>query len=92
MDEYAELAAAIIRTAVTDYRETAEELLRHPRNEDAKSAKQELVRFFRSDWFAVLSDTDGEILMIQIERLVQNDCKRILRECQDSGEKGKPYA
>lgn len=83
MDEYAELAAAIIRMAVTDYRETARKLLRHPRNDDAKSAKKELVHFFRSEWFAVLSDTDGEILMIQIERLVQNECKRILRKCQD---------
>lgn len=73
MDEYAELAAAIVRTAITDYHEAAAELLRHPRNEDAKSAKYELVHFFHSDWFSILSDMNGERLIRKIDEMEKGD-------------------
>lgn len=73
MDGYKELASAIVERAAMDYREAAAELIRHPRSDEAKSVKRELVRFFHSEWFAMLSDTDGERLMRKIDEMVKGD-------------------
>ena len=62
IDGYKELAAAIVERALLDYRTACI-------SKNYKD-KEELRRFFRSDWFDVLSDLDGEVLMAQIERMV----------------------
>lgn len=58
------LALAIVEKAMIDYREA------YVRGD--KSAIKNLRRFFRSDWFDVLSDLDGEVLMAQIEGMVRS--------------------
>ena len=54
MNGYEELANAIVLQAVNDYRFASKK---------KESAKQvALVQFFRSKWFAVLTNIDGRLL------------------------------
>jgi len=52
---YRRLADAIIMQAVRDYRVAR-----------SNGAKSHIIRFFRSKWFGVLTDLDGEMI---VERL-----------------------
>lgn len=63
-DGYKELAAAIVESAMLDYK------IAYASGDEG--AIKELRRFFRSDWFDILSDLDGEVLMAQIERMVRS--------------------
>lgn len=62
-DAYKELAVAIIERAVIDYK-TA---LKYQDN----SVTYSLERFFRSAWFEVLSECNGEVLMQMVRRSVE---------------------
>lgn len=66
---YENLANAIILQAVKDYRMALKSLKANPRNRTAMADKDEIERFFRSDWFSVLTSVDGEMLIrsLQIE-------------------------
>ena len=57
MDPYQELANAIVLQAVKDYRlhDDEQELAR-------------IERFFRSDWFSVLTNVDPEILITKLRK------------------------
>ena len=57
MDPYQELANAIVLQAVKDYRlhENEQQLAR-------------IERFFRSDWFSVLTNVNPEILIIKLRK------------------------
>ncbi len=57
MDPYQELANAIVLRAVEDYRLT-----------DDEQELEEIERFFRSDWFSVLTKLDPDLL---IQRLLK---------------------
>ena len=61
-DCYKELAAAIVERAVIDYKTAL-------KNQD-NSVIYSLERFFRSAWFEVLSECDGEVLMQMVRRSV----------------------
>ena len=61
-DGYKELAAAIVQRAVIDYKTAL-------KNQD-NSVIYSLERFFRSAWFEVLSECDGEVLMQMVRRSV----------------------
>ena len=54
---YIELANAIILKAVDDYRKT-----------EVASEKTSIIRFFRSDWFSVLTDLDPEVLIEKLKK------------------------
>ncbi len=54
MNGYEDLANAIVLQAVNDYR------LARKKKESAKQVA--LVQFFRSKWFAVLTNIDGRLL------------------------------
>ena len=57
MDPYENLAQAIILQAVKDYRLT-----------DDEQELAEIERFFRSDWFGVLSKVDPEYLIKKLRK------------------------
>jgi len=62
-DPYENLANAIVLTAVEDYRKA---IKRYSKNPDSKSAKAEvdsLEKFFRSQWYSVLTSVEGEFLI-----------------------------
>ena len=54
MNPYRELANAIIIKAVDDYRKY-------------KRLRSSIARFFKSDWFKILTDIDGEDLLKKLE-------------------------
>ena len=60
---YEDLANAIILQAVKDYRLALQALKAHPKNKSALADKDEVERFFRSQWFTVLTSIDGETLI-----------------------------
>ena len=66
MDPYKELANGIVLRAVLDYKAA----LRRERkgNKNVQKEIKELESFFRSGWYKVLSDTDGEETIQQLRR------------------------
>ena len=68
MAAYEKLANAIILQAVKDYRGALKILKKRPENISAKSTRDEVERFFRSGWYQVLTEVDGEML---IRRLLE---------------------
>lgn len=57
MDPYQELANAIVLRAVEDYRLT-----------DDEQELEEIERFFRSDWFGVLTKLDPDLLIKRLRK------------------------
>lgn len=69
-DPYTGLANAIILQAVKDYRVVLKKLSRGRANKDAEIKKQEILNFFRSDWFGVLTEIDPEMLIRKLDEEV----------------------
>ena len=69
-DPYTGLANAIILQAVKDYRDALKKLSRGRANKDAEIKKQEILNFFRSDWFGVLTEIDPEMLIHKLDEEV----------------------
>lgn len=67
---YTGLANAIILQAVKDYRDAIKKLSRGRVNKDAEIKKQEILNFFRSDWFGVLTEIDPEMLIRKLDEEV----------------------
>ena len=67
MDSYEKLANAIILQAVKDYRGALRILKKHPESISAKSTRDEVERFFRSGWYQVLTEVDGEMLIRRLQ-------------------------
>ena len=63
MKSFERLANAIILKAVADYRQSLRRCNQHPEKELFTQDKNTLERFFRSDWFGVLTNLDPEILI-----------------------------
>ena len=78
--EYEELAAAIVKQAVVDYKKASRQLSKLPPAVTDGQKKQRLTleqqiaeckRFFRSGWFTQLSDLDGEYLIEILDKTVK---------------------
>ena len=63
MERYKELANAIIIQAVKDYRKA----LKY----DERGRKREIEKFFRSEWFTVLTNISGEMLIRELRAEVK---------------------
>lgn len=68
---YENLANAIILQAVKDYRDVLKKLKKRPSYEPAKIMKNEVERFFRSDWYRELTSIDGNILIKKLKSEVR---------------------
>lgn len=64
---YEKLANAIILQAVDDYRVALKSIRANPKSHVALSDKKEIERFFRSEWFTVLTGIDGDLLMKKLQ-------------------------
>ena len=42
----------------------------NPRNRTAQAEKAEIERFFRSQWYSSLTDVDGEMLILSLQKEV----------------------
>ena len=73
-DPYKELAAAIMKTAIMDYKRAYKHYLRSPQSASAKAAAERQKKFFYSDWFEVLADqVDGPRLAAMIEEKARRE-------------------
>ena len=65
---YENLANAIILQAVKDYRMALKSLKVNSRNRTAQADKAEIERFFRSQWYSTLTDVNGEMLILSLQK------------------------
>lgn len=70
MNGYQSLANAIILQAVKDYRESIRLLEMNPNDKMAQREKRSIERFFHSNWFSILTDLDGELLLKKLKEEV----------------------
>ena len=63
LDPYQELANAIVIMAAKDYRHALRIQRRNPDSQAAKTKIDMVELFFRSDWYRLLTDIDGEMLI-----------------------------
>ena len=66
-DSYERLANAIVLQAVSDYRVALKKIKAHPKNREAISEALEIEKFFRSGWYSILTDVDGEYLIRRLQ-------------------------
>ena len=66
-DPYERLANAIVLQAVSDYRVVLKKIKAHPKNREAISEALEIEKFFRSGWYSILTDVDGEYLIRRLQ-------------------------
>ncbi len=66
-DNYTNLANAIVLQAVKDYRKALRILYRYPDHRLAQHESRSIERFFRSDWFGVLTNLDPEVLITKLK-------------------------
>lgn len=74
MNPYQALANAIVELAVKDYKKALKRHYRFPNSEDYAAEVKSLKQFFRSGWYGMLTDLDGEYLMTGVRRMV---CKEV---------------
>ena len=73
MTPYQALANAIVELAVKDYKKALKQHYRFPDNEDYAAEVKSVERFFRSGWYGMLTDLDGEYLMTGVRRMVRKE-------------------
>lgn len=67
-EPYRNLANAIIVQAAKDYRKALRQLKRNPKYDVARDTKNEVERFFHSEWFRFLTDADPDYLLDHLAR------------------------
>lgn len=70
-DPYERLANAIVLQAVSDYRTALKKIKAHPKNREAISEALEIEKFFRSGWYSILTDVDGEYLIRRLQEEIR---------------------
>ena len=65
---YENLANAIILQAVKDYRMALKSLKANSRKRTVQTDKAEIERFFRSQWYSTLTDVNGEMLILSLQK------------------------
>lgn len=73
MEPYQALANAIVELAVKDYKKALKQHYRFPNNKDYADKVESLERFFRSGWYGMLTDLDGDVLMTGVRRMVREE-------------------
>lgn len=65
---YENLASAIVVQAANDYRKARRDLNENPGYGPALLDKSDVEQFFRSDWYKMLTNVDGERLLSMLQR------------------------
>ena len=73
MNPYQALANAIVELAVKDYKKALKAHSKHPHNKEYADEVRSLERFFRSGWYGMLTNLDGEVLMASVRRMVREE-------------------
>lgn len=67
---YEKLANAIVLQAVSDYRRALRKVKKNPKNRVAIDEVLQIEKFFRSEWYQVLTSVDGEYLIDRLRKEV----------------------
>ena len=67
---YEKLANAIVLQAVSDYRAALKKVKKNPKNRDVIDGVLQIEKFFRSEWYQVLTSVDGEYLIDRLGKEV----------------------
>ena len=70
MTGYQALANAIVIQAAKDYKSAVRTLRNHPESKAARAEALKLEKFFRSGWYKMLTDIDGEYLIKRLRKAV----------------------
>jgi len=62
------LAAAIVKVAVSDYDRAVRQLIANPEYTQALNLKQEVERFFASNWFDLLCELSPDLTKVHLEK------------------------
>lgn len=73
IDGYTLLANAIITQAAKDYKDNLSLLHKNPNDNTAKAERRKLEKFFRSSWFDILTQLDGEALLQKLQQTVREE-------------------
>ena len=71
MDQFEGLANAIVIQAAVDYRLALKQLRQNPLFQPAIRMSYEVERFFRSDWFSILTRINGIKLLARLKTEVE---------------------
>ena len=73
MNPYQALANAVVETAVKDYRTALKYHFIHPDKKAYADEVAELEAFFRSPWYSMLTDLDGNMIMQRVRCMVRRE-------------------
>ena len=73
MEPYQALANAIVELAVKDYKTALKYHYRQSTKQEYEDEVASLERFFRSGWYGMLTNLDGEVLMTGVRRMVRQE-------------------
>lgn len=73
---YERLANAIVSRAARDYSLALKAQKRNPENTNVMRIISDCERFFRSEYYRILTDIDGEWLMDQIRKKIEAERKK----------------
>lgn len=70
MENYQDLANAIVEMAARDYMKAKKRLKKYPENKEALGQVEECKRFFHSNWYQILTKVDGDKLIEKLDKAV----------------------
>lgn len=73
IDGYTLLANAIVAQAAKDYKDNLLLLHKNPNDKKAQAERRKLEKFFRSSWFDILTQLDGEVLLQKLQQTVREE-------------------
>ena len=73
IDGYTLLANAIVAQAAKDYKDTLVLLHKNHNDKKAQAERRKLEKFFRSSWFDILTQLDGEVLLQKLQQTVREE-------------------
>lgn len=73
MTPYKNLAAAIVELAVKDYKTALKYHYKHPDSKEYSEEVNSLEQFFRSGWYGMLTELNGEYLMERVQSMVRKE-------------------
>ena len=76
LGEYEELVVGILLQAVKDYRKALKRYFAHPDSWRYQAQVSEVESFFRSGWYEMLTDVDGEAAMKAIRESVIREVRK----------------
>ena len=78
-EAYENLANAIVKQAVVDYKEPLRKLEKNPNDKEAKRDAERIERFFHSGWYTQLTGIDGDWLIRKTREMVKEEIREKMR-------------